>query len=57
MNLLGGRSCGRWTLTDRDLGTARYEDVLFRPDRTLLEFWESGVPQTLSVRLFVGVSM
>ena len=57
MQLLGGRSRGRWTLTDRDLGTARYEDELFRPGRTLLEFWESGVPQTLSARLFVGVSI
>ena len=57
MKLLGGRSWGRWTPTDRDLGTARYEDVLFRPGRTLLEFWESGVPQPLSARLFVGVSI
>ena len=55
MELLGGRSRGRWALTDRDLGTARYKDELFRPSRTLLGFWQSGVPQTLSARLFVGV--
>ena len=57
MKLLGGKSRGRWTLADRDLGTARYEDELFRPGRTLLEFWESGVPQALSARLLVGVSI
>ena len=57
MKLLGGRPRGRWTLTDRDLGTARYEDELFRPGRTLLGFWESGVPQTPSARQFVGVSI
>ena len=51
MKLLGGESCGRWTLTDRDLGTARYEDELFRPGRMLLELGESGVPQALSARL------
>ena len=57
MKLLGGRSRGRWTLTDRDRGTARYEDELFRPGgRILLELREPRVPQTLSARLFVGVS-
>ena len=49
MKLLGGRSRGRWTLADRDLGTGRYEDELCRPGRTLLGFRE------LSARLFVGV--
>ena len=48
MKLLGGKSRGRWTLADQDLGTARYEDELCRPGRTLLEFGESGVPQALS---------
>ena len=58
MKLLGGRSRGRWALTDRDRGTARYEDGLFSPGgRILLELRESGVPQTLSARLFVGVSI
>ena len=36
MELLGGKSRGRWTLADRGLGTARYEDELCRPGRTLL---------------------
>ena len=53
MKLLGGKSRGRWTLADRDLGTARYEDVVFRLGRVLLD--ESGVPHVLSARLSVGV--
>ena len=53
MKLLGGRSRGRWTLADRDLGTARYEEVAFRLGRVLLD--ESGVPHVLSARLSVGV--
>ena len=57
MKLLGGKSRGRWTLTDRDLGTARYQDELCRPGRTLLESWESGIPRALSARLFVRVSI
>ena len=52
MKLLGGRSRGRWTLVDRDLGTARYEEVL-RRRRVLLD--ESGVPHVLSAWLPVGV--
>ena len=52
MKLLGGRSRGRWTLADRDLGTARYEEVAFRRGRVLLE---SGVPHVLSAWLSVGV--
>ena len=54
MKLLGGKSRGRWTLADRDLGTARYEEVLFRPGRVLLVD-ESGVPHVLSARLSLGV--
>jgi hypothetical protein len=54
MKLLGGRSRGRWTLADRDLGTARYEEVLFRPGLVLLVD-ESGVPHVLSARLSLGV--
>ena len=38
MKLLGGRARGRWTLTDRDRGTTRYEGELFRPGRIPLEF-------------------
>ena len=53
MKLLGGRSRGRWTLADRDLGTARYEEVAFRRGRVLLD--ESGVPHVLSAWLPVGV--
>ena len=53
MKLLGGRPRGRWTLADRDLGTARYEEVVFRLGRVLLD--ESGVPHVLSARLSVGV--
>ncbi len=52
MKLLGGKSRGRWTLADRDLGTARYEEVLHR-GRVLLD--ESGVPHVLSAWLPVGV--
>ena len=52
MKLLGGKSRGRWTLADRDLGTARYEEVL-RRRRVLLD--ESGVPHVLSAWLPVGV--
>ena len=54
MKLLGGKSRGRWTLADRDLGTARYEELLFRPGRVLLVD-ESGVPHVLSARLSLGV--
>ena len=54
MKLLGGKSRGRWTLADRDLGTARYEEVLFRPGLVLLVD-ESGVPHVLSARLSLGV--
>ena len=53
MELLGGRSRGRWTLADRGLGTAWYEEVAFRLGRVLLD--ESGVPHVLSARLSVGV--
>ena len=52
MKLLGGKSRGRWTLADRDLGTARYEEVA-RRGRVLLD--ESGVPHVLSAWLPVGV--
>ena len=52
MKLLGGKSRGRWTLADRDLGTARYEEVV-RRGRVLLD--ESGVPHVLSAWLPVGV--
>ena len=51
IKLLGGKSRGRWTLADRDLGTARYEEV---PSRILLVD-EFGVPQVLSAWLSVGV--
>ena len=51
MKLLGGKSRGRWTLADRDLGSARYEVV--RRGRVLLD--ESGVPHVLSAWLPVGV--
>ena len=51
IKLLGGRSRGRWTLVDRDLGTARYEEV---PSRILLVD-EFGVPHVLSAWLSVGV--
>ena len=51
IKLLGGRSRGRWTLVDRDLGTARYEEV---PSRILLVD-EFGVPHVLSAWLPVGV--
>ena len=56
IKLLGGKSRGRLTLVDRDLGTARYEEVLFRPGRVLLVD-ESGVPHVLSARLALGVPM
>ena len=51
MKLLGGKSRGHWTLADRDLGTARYEEV---PSRILLVD-ELGVPHVLSAWLSVGV--
>ena len=52
MKLLGGKSRGRWTLADRDLGTARYEEVV-RLGRALLD--EPGVPHVLSAWLPIGV--